>query len=128
MNDKEHKDILLALSVGLGLWGILIIFENAYFAAPAYGVAVPYWAQWVGVLPLWSLDVVDTVALFLVVGLVVLSIHWGHARRIGSRGTGEISAILGWLVILAFLAVVAYAVFDLTLPDILHDIERFVDL
>ena len=62
----------------LGLYGFIIFFENSYFSAPFYGVQTPSWAKWVGVIPLWALDLLDTFAL---VGIILLVIPKKPKRR-----------------------------------------------
>ena len=57
----------------LGIYGFIIFFENSYFSAPFYGVQTPSWAEWVGVIPLWALDLIDTFALVAIILLIYSS-------------------------------------------------------
>lgn len=57
----------------LGLYGFIIFFENSYFSAPFYGVQTPSWAEWVGAIPLWGLDLLDTFALVAIILLIFSS-------------------------------------------------------
>ena len=57
----------------LGIYGFIIFFENSYFSAPFYGVQTPSWAEWVGVIPLWALDLIDTFALVAIILLIFSS-------------------------------------------------------
>lgn len=57
----------------LGLYGFIIFFENSYFSAPFYGVQTPSWAEWVGAIPLWALDLLDTFALVAIILLIFSS-------------------------------------------------------
>ena len=57
----------------LGVYGFIIFFENSYFSAPFYGVQTPSWAKWVGAIPLWALDLIDTVALVAIILLIIPS-------------------------------------------------------
>ena len=55
----------------LGVYGFIIFFENSYFSAPFYGVQTPSWAEWVGAIPLWALDLIDTFALVALILLII---------------------------------------------------------
>lgn len=55
----------------LGLYGFIIFFENSYFSAPFYGVQTPFWAEWIGAIPLWGLDLLDTFALVAIIFLII---------------------------------------------------------
>lgn len=57
----------------LGIYGFIIFFENSYFSAPFYGVQTPSWAEWVGAIPLWGLDLLDTFALVAIILLIFSS-------------------------------------------------------
>ena len=57
----------------LGIYGFIIFFENSYFSAPFYGVQTPSWAEWVGAIPLWALDLLDTFALVAIILLIFSS-------------------------------------------------------
>lgn len=108
------------------VWGFLIFFENAYFSAPAFGLAPPIWTAWIASFPLWVLDVIDTVAVFSIVALVVIgAVAKRRHYRSNTRG-GVGSTALAWLLILAALAVVLYVVFGLTLPQLWNDLRSFV--
>ena len=76
-----EKKYLAVAGTFLGLYGIIAVIENAYFSAPFYGVATPFWATWVGNLPLWSYDALDFLAL---VGVVVLM--FGATRKPKRKG------------------------------------------
>ena len=60
-------------AVFLGVYGFIIFFENSYFSAPFYGVQTPSWAEWVGAIPLWALDLIDTFALVAIILLIIPS-------------------------------------------------------
>lgn len=125
MRPGTRHEVVVGLTVALALWGILLFFENAYFAAPAFGVDPPIWSAWVAVLPFWSLNVIDTVALIALIALVLLA-RTPKARKMGSRGSSSVGAVVGWLVILAVVAIVAFALFGFTLPDALRDLCGFL--
>ena len=76
-----EKKYLAVAGAFLGLYGIIAVIENAYFSAPFYGVTTPFWASWVGTLPLWSYDALDFLAL---VGVVVLM--FGATRKPKRKG------------------------------------------
>lgn len=70
------KIYLTVAGLFLGVYGIITIFENAYFSAPFFGVQAPGFTDWVGSLPLWSFDLTDFLAL---IGVVVLA--YGATRK-----------------------------------------------
>ena len=123
---KPRTEIEVALGAVAAIWGVFLVFENAYFAAPFYGVAVPIWAAWVGAFPTWSFDVIDTVAVIAIVALFVLGYYDAKhkKRRMNSRGSG--GTVLAWGIALVLIAVLLYAVFGLTLSTIIQDLEGFL--
>lgn len=76
----EKKYIAVA-GTFLGIYGLISVIENAYFSAPFFGVPTPSWASWVGLLPLWSYDALDFLAL---VGVMVL--FFGATRKPKKQG------------------------------------------
>ena len=71
-----EKKYMIAAGAFIGIYGIVAVVENAYFSAPFFGVATPSWAAWVGLLPLWSYDALDFLAL---VGVIIL--FFGATRK-----------------------------------------------
>jgi hypothetical protein len=117
MNDHAKKEILWTLSAVLVGWGILLFFENSYFAAGFYGVTAPWWSDWVGSLPTWWLDAVDTVMVIVLVTAILLSVRKSHRRRLGHSTAGSIGSGVVWLiaiiVIIAILASVGFTALGL---------------
>jgi phosphatidylserine synthase len=112
VNDHEKKQLLLVLGLVLAGWGILLFFENSYFAAGFYGVPVPFWAEWVAGLPLWWLDAVDTVMVAVLIVALVLSVHHAHRRRSVRSTRGSVGGTIVWiLVLLVIISLLAYAGF-----------------
>jgi hypothetical protein len=116
LTDRAKKEILLAVSLVLAVWGILLFFESAYFAAGFYGVTAPIWTQWVGELPIWWLDAVDTVMVVLLIIAVVLTARHGSSRRRMSRSSGgsALAWVLALFAIFLIVAGLAYSGFTLT--------------
>jgi hypothetical protein len=99
--------LLLVLGIILAGWGLLLFFQGAYFAALFYGVPVPFFAAWVGQLPIWSFNVIDTVMVGVLVLAYYLDYKSRHRRGIRSaRGSvgGWILLVLALFLIFAFLA------------------------
>ena len=126
MNPRQKKEVLAVTGVGLAVWGFLLFFENAYFAAGFYGMSVPNWAAWVGDVPLVWFNVIDTIAVAFVILAVVLTARCRHRRRMASssRAIGAAGGVL-LLVFLVLLAVALYVVLGLTLPAIFQDLKGF---
>lgn len=138
-----HPFIVAGLLVFIAAIGILVFFENAYFAAPFFGVPVPSWAAWVAILPPWMLNVVDTAETGAVIALVILSVEGGgtgpseyqqlraavrerHRRR-GRRLRRATRGSAVWTAVaLLLLVVVLVTVFGLTLPSLIQIFHRFV--
>jgi hypothetical protein len=115
---ERHKRVLIALGLGVTAWAGFLVFENAYFAAPAFGISPPSWSLWVGSLSLLELNVIDTLAVAMVVLGVVLAWAWSpKKRRMGSRGVGALGAV-ALLIVVALLIYVAYADFHLTFSSV----------
>lgn len=119
-----HHTFLLVLSLILAAWGFFLFFQGAYFSAGFYGVPVPFWAQWIGQLPLWAFDVIDTIMVAIVLLAFFLS-RKASPRRMNQRGQGEVSTVLAWLLVLGALAVVLYLVFGITLPILISALKGF---
>ncbi len=124
MNPSKKKEVLAITGVALAVWGFLLFFENAYFAAGFYGVNVPSWASWVGEIPIVWFNVIDTIAVVFVILAVVLTVRHRHRRTMGSRAIGAAGAAL-LLVFLVLLAVALFAI-GLTLPTIIRDLKGFL--
>ena len=78
--DTRHEAayILIAFLVG---WGALLFFENTYFAAFSFGFSPPVFVQWVGMVPWWVLNIIDTVAVAAIVAVFFLLRRKKGARR-----------------------------------------------
>lgn len=111
------------LSGVIVVWGILIFFENTFFAAPAFGVAAPSWSTWVGQIPFWLLNVIDTIGVAAIIGVVAVQAWMKHTarKRVNRRGSGAVWTIVG-LVLLA----VVLTLLGLTLPVLWSTLHRFV--
>jgi hypothetical protein len=121
VNHKAAKELLLVFTLILTVWVVLLFFENAYFGALFYGVAVPFWANWVGNLPVWWLNAVDTVMAIVLVAAIVVA--WRSKKKDGresesrsrrrrtssTRGSVASTALLAILVI-AVLIVLGFTV------------------
>ena len=126
MREHTRLEAYYALSGLLIIWGFLLVFENAYFAAGFYGVQVPFWALWVGQQPIWLLNVLDTIAVAAVISLIYLERPRGSSRRrLGSRGSGLLSGIV-LLVFLVLVVFVLYSVFHVTLGQVWCALLGFV--
>lgn len=110
MSAARHHHLLLVLGLVLFLWGIFLFFQSAYFGAFFYGVPVPFWAAWVGLLPLWSFDAIDTVMVAVLVIVLLLSSHWLNRRvQHNSRGSaGWALVVVGLFLVVAFLAALGF--------------------
>ncbi len=119
---KEHErfrhDAVLALSAFLVVWGFLLVFENAFFAAPGFGVPTPSWAQWVGNVPLNVLLAIDTAAVFSVVAIVILT--WKRRAQVLRHSVRGGAVVTGVIILILFFggAVVAFSVFHLTFQSL----------
>ncbi len=126
--ERRHKHILEALGIGVGLWGVLLVFENAYFAAPAFNVPTPTWLSWVGSIPLLWLNVIDTFAVAAIAAITVLGYYWlgpgRRKRRMRQRGVGAAGAIL-LLVFLVLLVYVLYTYGHVTLSSLWCSLQGF---
>ncbi|HZY71348.1 MAG TPA: hypothetical protein VFF67_10285 [Thermoplasmata archaeon] len=144
MRDRPHGHpfIVAGLLVFIAGIGILVFFENAYFAAPFFGVPVPSWAAWVAVLPPWMLNVVDTAETGAVIALVILSVEGGetgpseyqqlraavrerHRRRGRRLRRASRGSVAGWAIGL-FLLVLVLAILGFTVPSIAALLHKFV--
>jgi hypothetical protein len=102
MNPRQKSELLTVLAAVLVAWGVLLFFENAYFASFFYGVATPVWAAWVGDLPVWGMDAIDTVMVAVFLLAIVLSAKKKH-RSLRSTSRGSVS---GWILLLVGLFLV----------------------
>lgn len=104
MSDR-HATILAVLSVVLTLWGVFLFFQSAYFGSFFYNVPTPWWAVWVGQIPIWWFDVIDTIMVAALIAAIILASE-GPVRRVrGARGVGGwVLLLLGLFLLVAFLA------------------------
>ncbi len=122
MEKKQAHEVLLITSVLLGAWGFLLFFESAYFGAFFYGVPVPSWAAWVGELPIWSFNVIDTIMVTVAVIALVLAIR--TRRKKSQRGSAGAVALV--LLGLALIAIASFWYWGVTLPDLINGFRGFL--
>ncbi|HEV2317955.1 MAG TPA: hypothetical protein VGV89_10350 [Thermoplasmata archaeon] len=144
MNSSHHTTYLV-LSGVLTVWGILLFFQSAYFGANFYGVPIPWWAAWVGQLPIWSFDVIDTIAAVVLIALLIIERPKSSARHLHRSSNGSVAPLFGrrlrrnssggaastalaWILFFVFMAIVLYAVFGLNLAGLLTDLRGFLGL
>lgn len=114
--------VIYVLSGVIAAWGVLIFFENTFFAAPAFGVAAPSWSTWVGNIPFWLLNVIDTIGVAAIIGVIAVQAWMRRkGRKRNSRGSGAVWTIVG-LILLA----VVLALIGITIPTILQQLHKFV--
>jgi hypothetical protein len=107
VNDRGKKELLLVFSLILASWGILLFFENSYFAAGFYGVVAPSWATWVGDVPLWWFNVIDSVMAAILIIAILLSVRKSR-RRLHSASRGSVGGIVLVLVGLFLIAAMLF--------------------
>jgi hypothetical protein len=123
---REHtrKEAILALSIGLGAWGFFLVVENAWFAAPAFNVSPPFWAAWVGQIPIWGTLLIDTIAVAAIIALLLLERTRQHRHRLAARGVGAIGAILILLAV-AVVASLLFTQFHITFQSLNCGLQGF---
>jgi hypothetical protein len=106
----RHEQLLVVLGSVIAIWGIFLFFQSAYFGAGFYGVPVPSWAMWVGNLPIWTFNAVDTVMIAVLITSLLVAYYSSPKHRRAtrsSRGTSSIGGLVlllvGLFLIFAFL-------------------------
>lgn len=127
---RRYGTLLAIFAAVLAVWGIVYFFEDAYFGALFYGVPVPSWAAWVGNLPIWTFNAIDTVIVaILFASLIVAYLAGRPKRRVrGTRGVGSVTyGVGGWLVLLvAFVLLFAFLYANgITLADLVSGVRGF---
>jgi hypothetical protein len=117
--ERRHRLVLVLLGLGVGIWGVLIFFENAYFGAGFFGVSPPSWSAWIATLSFTELNLIDTLGVVLVTAGIILYVYWAHKantaqrRRTSrnSRGAGAVAALFGLVLFVLFLALLVYVLY-----------------
>lgn len=120
---QEHRLLINVLLAVLAVWSILLFFESAYFGAGFYGFPVPSWDAWVGTLPIWTFNAIDTVMVAVLVAVVVLAAMASRRRR-PSAQRGSLSGGAA-LALLAVILVVALSLAGFTALGLWGDVQRF---
>jgi hypothetical protein len=131
VNAHAKRCLLIVLSVILVAWGALGFFEGAYFASFFYGVPAPSWTLWVGQLPIWWLNAVDTAMAAVLILAIYLSFRSGRKHRASRRLTSSTRAGGGswaWTVIGILLLASVLGYLGLTLTGLMSSFLRFVGL
>lgn len=120
MSDRagRHQHLLVVFGSILAAWGFFLFFQSAYFGALFYNYPIPSWALWVGQLPIWFFNAVDTVMVAILLLALWLE-HRAAKRRWGSgRGSATTTALLA-VVVLAILIFLGYT-FQSFLAGVAH--------
>jgi hypothetical protein len=128
--EEHHQQMRLVahlLLVALAVYVVFIQLQNIYFGAFFFGVTPPGWLSWVANLPSWGLDVLATVGVLIVLGLI-LAARAEHARfhprRRNRRGGAAASALVVIALLLLLFAILDLG-FGLTLQTLIGGLRGF---
>jgi hypothetical protein len=129
---SHHRSKLVAhiLILALVVYVVFIQLQSIYFGAFFFGQQPPSWLSWVGNLPFWGLDVLATIGVLIVAGLVIVA-HQEHTRgrprRLSGhrRGSAAVGALVA-IVILVILFAILNLGFGLTLQSLIGGLRGFL--
>lgn len=118
-NERKKEELRLA-GAGLGIWGMWIVLEDTYFGAGFYGFAPPPWLQFFRLIPLWMLNLIDSIGVILLIYVVFAS---RPAKRRSRDGN---AAVTGTLILVMFIVfLVLMNSMGVTLADVIQYAKHF---
>ena len=118
--DERKKDELRLAGLGLGIWGMWLVLEDTYFGAGFYGFAPPPWLHFFALIPLWLLNLIDTIGVVLLIFIVFASVPKKRRSRDGN------AAITGMLILVMFIVfLVLMNSMGVTLADVIQYAKHF---
>ena len=118
--NERKKDELRLAGVGLGIWGMWLVLEDTYFGAGFYGFAPPPWLGFFALIPLWLLNLIDTIGVVLLIFIVFASVP---KKRRSRDGNAAITGTLILVMLIVFLVLMNSM--GVTLADVIQYAKHF---